>query len=836
MTHWTLTLLGDCQLVARDGTAVRLATRKAALLLAYLAMQPRRGASRQRLADLLWEESDPAQGRLHVRKALWLIRSAAEQAQPDAPSPIETEGDVVSLSAAVEVDAAAFLGRLEQASGSEQLAAACSLYRGEFLGDHGGKLAPAFATWADGQREVLRGKAVAAYLQLAERLREEGRLAEAEQAALSALAIDPLQEPAHRLLMLALAEQGRTAAAIQQYRELRALLQRELDVTPEPATDELHQRLLQGRSEPVATSLMVQRSVATSPMPVRTAPRRGMRWALGGAAAALLLGSAAALQLSSAQAQSVPEIRRIFPVVTGLPGVGEPALSPDGSRVVFAARAEDGEQKLFVLTIGDRAPLPLTTGPGADDNPAWSPDGTTIAFTRSDPLATRARIIVKTVPNGAERVVGSVTNSDAVTLAWALDGGALFTADATDPGGTTGIVRIGLRDGQVTRLTRPEGSGPGDRMAVPVGPASLVFLRSVSRDTSEIVRLNLGSGKETMLTQDKAAIGGLAPGPQEGELLFSSDRGGDAGLWSVSLQGGEPRRVSEGLLRYRELSSSASGHRLLFEGIRDRSGLSWLVRGGKPTPAAESDFRDWYPAVARDGTLAFVSTRSSGQQIWMREPGGEATQLTRLPRSQIADVRWSPDGTRLGFVASGAHGTDLFLAATNGSAPMRLTFDGTEKRSPAWAPDGRSLYYIKRDAGETRVWQVVPGLAGTARPVSGPGPADIRIDPAGRWLYFVIEGRPGIFRQPLADGRTAGPLELVLRTRSLPPFSWEVGEGAVYLADGDDLRRVEIASDRSVRLTDARSLNRRSPFTLKPGGGVLLNPQTLKVELYGSDF
>jgi TolB-like protein/Tfp pilus assembly protein PilF len=68
--------------------------------------------------------------------------------------------------------------------------------------------------------------------------------------ALRILAVDPVHEPAHRGLMELYAAQGRHAAALRQYEQLRETLSRELGTRPEPETDALVRRIRDDRRNP----------------------------------------------------------------------------------------------------------------------------------------------------------------------------------------------------------------------------------------------------------------------------------------------------------------------------------------------------------------------------------------------------------------------------------------------------------------------------------------------------------------------------------------------------------------------------------------------------------
>lgn len=71
---------------------------------------------------------------------------------------------------------------------------------------------------------------------------------------------------------------------------------------------------------------------------------------------------------------------------------GQPAWSPDGTRIAFVRRCHDfasnhyGPYQVWVMNGDGSDPHPITFPPGDDQDavrPAWSPDGTEIAFLRS---------------------------------------------------------------------------------------------------------------------------------------------------------------------------------------------------------------------------------------------------------------------------------------------------------------------------------------------------------------------------------------------------------------------------------------------------------------------
>jgi hypothetical protein len=130
--------------------------------------------------------------------------------------------------------------------------------------------------------------------------------------------------------------------------------------------------------------------------------------------------------------------------------------------------------------------------------------------------------------------------------------------------------------------------------------------------------------------------------------------------------------------------------------------------------------------------------------------------------------------------------------------------------------------------------------------VTPPGHGHFRIDRAGRYIYFVHPGRPGLWRRQLAAGgaETAGPEEKMLDTlAAVDAVNWALGADSVFFIErpggvnrGSRLKRLDLGSRRIEDLADASGLHRESGFALTPAGRPLLNVQSLRIELYGIDF
>src|SRR5262245_5010186 len=158
----TITLLGDFEARIVPGPPLRLRTRKAQALLAYLALPAGQTHSRDKLATLLWGDEPPAHGRARLRESIFALRKGLAQGGQEW---VQTGGDGLALSSQdVDVDVAEF-ERLVRDGTPTALEAAATLYRGDLLQGFTGQ-APDFEEWLLAERERLRELALEALARL----------------------------------------------------------------------------------------------------------------------------------------------------------------------------------------------------------------------------------------------------------------------------------------------------------------------------------------------------------------------------------------------------------------------------------------------------------------------------------------------------------------------------------------------------------------------------------------------------------------------------------------------------------------------------------------------
>jgi DNA-binding SARP family transcriptional activator len=223
-----LTTLGGAEAVCArgdDAPATVLGPGKPLALIAYLALSPRRTASREHLLGLLWADSDPERAHHALRQTAWQIQHAV-----GARVLVAHNGEI-SLAVPVETDCARFLAAVE--AGDHERAVA--LYTGDFLPDFAAPGGAGFEQWAEIERARLRAAFLRSVESLARQHLAQGHVRQAQRLARRGRDTDRLNEAGWRLLLETLVAGSDWTAAAMEAEALERLLMTE-ETEPEPAT------------------------------------------------------------------------------------------------------------------------------------------------------------------------------------------------------------------------------------------------------------------------------------------------------------------------------------------------------------------------------------------------------------------------------------------------------------------------------------------------------------------------------------------------------------------------------------------------------------------------
>jgi predicted ATPase/DNA-binding SARP family transcriptional activator len=268
-----LRLFGSPSL-ASDGVPVRLHSRKCMALLAYLAVTGT-SHSRETLATLFWPETDTSRARAALRSTLSRLKNALGGAW------LVVDRDIVGFDGSQEgaVDVVQFRHLLTQCQDHGHpagetcsgclplLIEAVGLCHGDFLAGFGLHDSPLFDDWQSRETQALRLEAAAALELLAEGWAARGDVGRGISAAQRWLALDSLNEAAHRCLMRLYAGSGQRAAAMRQYSACERLLREELAVSPSRQTVALAGAIREGWTPQLHRAPAAPHSLPPQPTP-----------------------------------------------------------------------------------------------------------------------------------------------------------------------------------------------------------------------------------------------------------------------------------------------------------------------------------------------------------------------------------------------------------------------------------------------------------------------------------------------------------------------------------------------------------------------------------------
>lgn len=245
-----LRLLGPPALIAA-GRRARLHSTKTLALLAYLVLEAEALHSREKLAGLLWGESQEARARQSLRQALYSLRRVLGSV---AQACLVVEEGTAAFQPCPDfwVDALEFLSFTS--AGPKDLDAlrrAAYLYKGLLLEGVELPNCPIFEEWLFFQRDALEQQILAVLQKLADGLIHQGAYQEALAFAQQWIRLDPLHERAHRRLMQIHATLGDRDGVRRQYRLCADILTRELGVEPSAETEALYHQLTAVKAEPI---------------------------------------------------------------------------------------------------------------------------------------------------------------------------------------------------------------------------------------------------------------------------------------------------------------------------------------------------------------------------------------------------------------------------------------------------------------------------------------------------------------------------------------------------------------------------------------------------------
>jgi Tol biopolymer transport system component len=497
-------------------------------------------------------------------------------------------------------------------------------------------------------------------------------------------------------------------------------------------------------------------------------------------------------------------------------GVGLPAISPDGTRIVFGARTADGKNPLWVRPLDSTVAQQLV-GTERAAFPFWSPDSRYIAFYADGKLkkidaSGGPAITLADAPNGRG---GS----------WSPAGIILFNPDARVNG--TPMQRISASGGTPVPVTGVLGRLPWflpdghhflyqDNRSDPGRKDFAITIRVASLD---------GGEPKALLNADSNAV------YAQGHLLFV--RAGNLLAQPFDLKRlvmtGEAIPISEGVqcvlnTRTAGVFSVTETGLLAFRlGEGEVSVLTWFDRDGNRGAALGEPARiaGRFQFSADQKSLAASIVSDTGWDIWTYD-------LARGLRSRLAfgdTVRdspvWSPDGRSIAYSGRVKQYYDLYRIPANGTGEEeRLYADDHTKSAASWSPDGRFLLYTLYTGSQMNLWALplTPNPPGSQRrpfPVvqSSFNAVSAQFSPDGHWIVYASNesGRMEVYATAFPPG-AGGKRQISSAGGGMPRWRQD-GKEILYAAPDRQIMAAEIA----IR-GEALEVGKVRALFLSPGG------------------
>jgi Tol biopolymer transport system component len=432
---------------------------------------------------------------------------------------------------------------------------------------------------------------------------------------------------------------------------------------------------------------------------------------------------------------------------------GAPSLSPDGTKLAFAAEGDNSRKALWVRSMDSFAPQKLE---GTDDaaHPFWSPDGRYIGFFSKGKLN-------KVLATGGP-VVALADAGNPRGGTWCANDMIVYAADFQ-----TGLTKVSAKGGTATEATTLD----------------------TNKHTTHRWPWCLPDGKHFIYLATNHR-GGT---PVENGIYYIGLDGKD-GHQVVSSDGGA--QVADGYLLYHSQAA------LMAQTFDVDSGKV----SGEPTAILDKvkfDTGVWRAlfTVSQNGRIAYFSGGESAvgaQLIEFDRTGKSLKVLGEL--GTYMDPVFSPDGKHLAYLTGDPLWNVWIMDLERGNR-TRITFDQTVKTSPTWSPDGKMIAYLARMGGQRA------SIRG--KPANGTGVEQTLVEekensvnlpqysPDGKYIVYMREqnGRAvSIMAKPLAGGEPITVLNSPGLQASIPGFSVSPdGKWIAYTSDESGKYEVYIA-------------------------------------------
>jgi Tol biopolymer transport system component len=342
-------------------------------------------------------------------------------------------------------------------------------------------------------------------------------------------------------------------------------------------------------------------------------------------------------------------------------GVGRVAWrGPDGSELLINALEQTlGLYQIWAISSSGSESRRVTNDLSDYRDLSVTNDAGILAVTQSD-QASNLWSIDPSTPNDSRQITSGKFDGY-YGVDWKPDGQIIY---ASSNGGNQDLWQVELSGSNARQLTGdvrsnvwPAVSPDGQYLVFSSDRSGTLHLWRTDKDGGNAKQLTNGSGEDWPTFS-----------PDGRSVVYTVTGGTDRfTLWKVSIDGGQPVRLTEKL----SLQSSVSPDgKQIACGYRPDTRSPWrlvlfAIDGGQPRQSFEIAATVELPMVLRwtpDGrAVTYIDTRNGVSNLWLQPiSGGQAKQLTSWTEQQIFSFAWSRDGKRI-IAARGSRKDDIVL-------------------------------------------------------------------------------------------------------------------------------------------------------------------------------
>ncbi len=422
-----------------------------------------------------------------------------------------------------------------------------------------------------------------------------------------------------------------------------------------------------------------------------------------------------------------------------------PAVSPDGSQIVFLRAPAFGESGLEIWLMGMNGgeQKKLVSAPGNDvlSSPVWSPDGHSIAYLRQQYqwFASAGSIELLNLVQGKEKAVFTDPRLEA-GLRWLPEGRLLYVMRELPPNQNSANIfasmlssATGTFEGAAERIT--SGEGWIGQPSITADGKRLAFNRVNSQLDVYVSEFSAKTGKASTprrLTLDEADDIPFDWMPDSKAVIFTSNRTGKPNIFRQRISETSAEMLALGPEDKELCRVSPDGTQILYLSKttgKDAARTSRVMRapldGGVPQVAVAAPGIGNFACSRAPASICIYSQQSSTQLVFTAfDPvNGNAHEVASVQReSGIENSGLSPDGKLIAVTQAGEKRIRLLSIAGEPAREIVLKNWGSFS-SVDWAADSNGLFVTSNPTG-WRSSLLYVDLAGNAHElwqVKGPG-------------------------------------------------------------------------------------------------------------------